>query len=147
MDVFNTLIRLKIIPFLERWNLLNVILGAIDILAIAFAYQVAYLLNYYGEDEFFFFERKDLTLIFLAILPIWLITLYIIKATEIPRTKRYRTILFEYIQSAAIVSAILLIFYFVFKLGYLSRLFLIEFSFLGFLFLLFSRTLEYKVFK
>jgi len=147
MDVFNTLIRLKIIPFLERWNLLNVILGAIDILAIAIAFQIAFLLNYYGENGFFFFQRRDLTLIFIAILPIWLITLYFINATEIPRTKRYRTILFEYIQSSVAVSAILLLFYFIFKLGYLSRLFLVEFAFLGFLFLLFARTMEYKVFK
>lgn len=147
MDVFNSLIRLKIIPFLEKWNLANIILGTIDILAIAFAFQVAFLLNYYGEGDFFFFERKDLTLIFLAILPIWLITLYVINATEIPRTKRYRTLFFEYIQSAGAVSAILLLFYFIFKLTYLSRLFLIEFAFLGFLFLLFSRSLEYKVFK
>ena len=69
------------------------------------------------EGDFFFFERKDLTLIFLAILPIWLITLYIINATEIPRTKRYRTLFFEYIQSAVAVSVILLLFYFVFKLA------------------------------
>ena len=147
MDVFNTLIRLKIIPFLERWNLLNFILGAIDILAIAAAFQIAFLLNYYGEDGFFFFQRRDLAMIFLVILPIWLVTLYFINATEIPRTKRYRTILFEYIQSSVAVSVILLLFYFVFKLGYLSRLFLVEFAFLGFLLLLFARTLEYKVFK
>ncbi len=148
MDIFNTLIRLRVIPFLERWNLINVILGAIDILAIAFAFQLAFMFNYYGEDAgIFFFQRRDLTLIFLAILPIWLLTLYIINATEIPRTKRYRTLIFEYIQSAVAVSAVLLIFYFVFKLGYLSRLFLIEFTFLGFLFLLLARTFEYKVFK
>ena len=49
MDVFNTLIRLKIIPFLERWNLINIILGIIDILAIAFAFQIAFLLNYHGR--------------------------------------------------------------------------------------------------
>ncbi len=104
MDVFNTLIRLKIIPFLERWNLINLILGLIDILAIVFAFQIAFLFNYYGEGDFFFFQRKDLTYIFLAILPLWLITLYIINATEIPRTKRYRTLLFEYIQSAVVVS-------------------------------------------
>jgi exopolysaccharide biosynthesis polyprenyl glycosylphosphotransferase len=147
MDVFNALIRLKIIPFLEKWNLLNIILGAIDILGIALAYQIAYLINYYGNDSFFFFERRDLTLIFLAILPIWLLTLYFINATEIPRTKRYRTLFFEYIQSALTVSGILLVLYFVFKLAYLSRLFLIEFTFLGFLSLLAARTLEYKVFK
>jgi exopolysaccharide biosynthesis polyprenyl glycosylphosphotransferase len=147
MDVFNTLIRLRIIPFLERWNLINLILGLIDVLAIAVAFQLAFTFNYYGEGPFFFFQRKDITYIFLTVLPLWLITLYIINATEIPRTKRYSTLLFEYIQSAAVVSALLLIFYFVFKLGYLSRLFLIEFAFLGFLLLFFARTFEYKVFK
>lgn len=147
MDFFNTLVRLKIIPFLERWNLLKVILGLIDILAIVIAFQIAFLINYQGEGAFFFFERKDLTLIFLAILPLWLITLYIINATEIPRTKRYTTIIFEYLQSAVAISLMLMVLYFVFKLGYLSRLFLVEFAFLGFLFLLFARTVEYKVFK
>jgi len=147
MDIFNPFIRLKVIPFLEKWNLMNIILGLIDILSIAVAFQIAFLLNYYGEGTFFFFERRDLTLIFLAILPIWLITLYIIQVTEIPRTKRYRTLLFEYIQSAVAITVVLLIIYFVFKLAYLSRLFLIEFAFLGFLFLFFSRTLEYKVLK
>ncbi len=147
MDVFNTFLRLKIIPFLERWNLINLILGLIDILTIAFAYQIAYLLNYYNEGSFFFFERKDLTYIFIAVVPLWLITMYIIKVTEIPRTKRYRTLLFEYLQSAAVISIILLIFYFVFKLGYLSRLFLTGFTILGFVSLFIVRTLEYKVFK
>lgn len=147
MDFFNTLIRLKVIPFLERWNLIKVILGLIDILVIAIAFQFAFMINYRGEGDFFFFERKDLTLIFLAILPLWLITLYIINATEIPRTKRYTTIIFEYLQSAIAISLILMVLYFVFKLGYLSRLFLIEFAFLGFLFLLLARTVEYKVFK
>ena len=147
MDIFSALIRLKIIPFLERWNLVNKILGALDILAIIVAFQVAYLINYYQYGGFFFFERRDMTLLFFGILPIWLITLYIIKVTEIPRTKRYRTLLFEYIQSAAAVSLVLLVLYFVFKLYYLSRLFLVEFAILGFLFLFFVRTVEYKVFK
>ncbi len=147
MDFFNTMVRLRIIPFLERWNLIKVILGFIDILAIAIAFQIAFMISYSGEGAFFFFERKDLTLIFLAILPLWLITLYIINATEIPRTKRYTTIIFEYLQSAVAISLILIVLYFVFKLGYLSRLFLIEFAFLGFLFLLLARTVEYKVFK
>ena len=147
MDLINTLIRLRIIPFFKNRNLINIVFGLIDILAIAFAYQFAYFINYHEDEGFFFFNRKDLTLIFLGILPLWLITLYLIKATEIPRTKRYRTLLFEYIQSGLAISLILLILYFVFKLGYISRLFLIEFTFLGFLFLFLARTIEYKVFK
>ena len=147
MDIINTLIRLKIIPFLEKWNLINFILGVIDILSIALAFEIAYIINYHEFGGTFFFERKDMTFLFLGILPIWLITLYIIKVTEIPRTKRYRTLLFEYLQSVLAVSLILLTFYFIFKLAYISRLFLVEFTFLGFLFLFFSRTIEYKVFK
>ena len=147
MDIVSALIRLKILPFLEKWNLINLVLGIIDILAIAFAFQIAYSINYYELEGFFFFERTDITFIFLGILPAWLITLYIIKVTEIPRTKHYRTLLFEYIQSAAAIILILLVFYFVFKLYYISRLFLIEFTFLGFIFLFLSRIFEYKVFK
>ncbi|NMC37122.1 MAG: sugar transferase [Bacteroidales bacterium] len=147
MDLINTLIRLRIIPFLEKWNIINLILGIIDILAIAFAFQIAYIINYQEYGGSFFFERRDMTLLFLGILPVWLITLYIIKVTEIPRTKRYRTLLFEYIQSAIAVSIILLGIYFIFKLAYISRLFLVEFTFLGFLFLFLSRMLEYKVFR
>ena len=147
MDFINTLIQNRVIPFLRKWNLVNLILGSIDVLAIAFAYQLAYTINYYQYGSLFFFERRDSTFIFLAILPLWLITLYIIKISEIPRTKHYRTLFFEYLQSAIATSVILIIFYFVFKLYNISRLFLIEFTFLGFLFLFLVRTLEYKVFK
>ncbi len=137
----------KIIPFLEKWNLMNLVLGFIDILSIAMAFQIAYLINYYEDGGRFFFERSEFRLIFLGILPLWLISLYLIKVTEIPRTKRYRTLLFEYIQSAIVISFVLLVFYFVFKLSYISRLFLIEFVFLGFIFLFFVRVVEYKAFK
>lgn len=147
MGRLSTIISLRIIPFLEKWNLLNFVLGIIDVLSIAFAFQIAYMINYYADGGRIFFERKEFALIFLGVLPLWLITLYLIKVTEIPRTKRYRTLLFEYLQSAAAISFILLVFYFVFKLSYISRLFLIEFVFMGFIFLFMVRTIEYKVFK
>jgi exopolysaccharide biosynthesis polyprenyl glycosylphosphotransferase len=146
MDIVNTLIRLKIIPFLKRGNLLNIVLGSIDIFAIALAFQLAYTINY-PYESFFFFSRTDLLLIFLTILPLWLITLYIIKATEIPRTKRYSTIFIEYLQSAIAIGLILIVFYFVFKLYEISRLFLIQFTALGFLFLFLARIVEYKLLK
>lgn len=147
MDVIGTLIRLRIIPFLKKGNTLNIFLGMIDILAIAFAFQVSYIINYHSYEGFFFFKHESLRWIFLAILPMWLITLYILKATEIPRTKRYSTMLLEYVQSAFAIGAILLVFYFVFKLYELSRLFLIEFTVIGFVFLFIVRLFEYKVLR
>jgi exopolysaccharide biosynthesis polyprenyl glycosylphosphotransferase len=146
MDVFSTLNRLHIIPFLKNWKLLNLLLGLIDILAISVAFQCSYFINYSEKGGLFFSESRLLGLFFL-IMPFWLIILYLIQITEIPRTKRYKVLFFEYLQSTLLIIILLLVFYFVFKLYLISRLFLIEFALLGFLFLFFARVLEYKVFK
>jgi exopolysaccharide biosynthesis polyprenyl glycosylphosphotransferase len=146
MDIISHLVRLRIIPFLKNWNLLNLLLGAIDIMAITVAFQCAFALNYVNRGRFFFNETR-LVKLFLLIMPIWLVILYLIKITEIPRTKRYRVLIVEYLQSTVFILVFLLLFYFVFKLYLISRLFLIEFALFGFLLLLFSRIMEYKVFK
>ncbi len=146
MDVFNTLNRLHIIPFLKKWNLINFILGSIDIFTIALAFQCAYLLNYFDKGGFFFTEPY-LLFLFLVVTPFWLFILYLIKITEIPRTKRYRVLFTQYLQSSLATLLILVLLYFVFKLYLISRLFLIEIPLLGFVFLFFVRVFEYKVFK
>ncbi len=145
MDFFSYLDRLKIIPFLKKWKLLSIILGSIDIFAIALAFQCAFFLNYGGEG-FFFFDNKTLNLFFL-VLPNWLIILYLIQVSEIPRTKRYRVLFYQYFQSTVLIITLLLVFYFVFKLYLISRLFLIEFAVFGLFFLFIARSLEYKIFK
>ncbi len=146
MDFFSHLIRLQIIPFIKRWRLLNVILGAIDIFVITLAFQIAWYLNYYFIGGLFITE-KNVLILFLCILPLWLLVLYLLRVTEIPRTKRYRTLLMEYMQSAVAVALILLVFYFIFRNYNLSRRFLVEFTFIGFIFLFLIRLTEYKVFQ
>ena len=146
MDFISRLVRLKIIPFLKKWNLLNFLLGAIDILAIALAFQCSYFINYFEQGGFFFSDPRLLK-IFLLIMPFWLVILYLIQITEIPRTKRYRVLFFEYLQSTIFIIILLLVSYFVFKLIETSRLYLIEFALLGFLFLFLARLMEYKVLK
>lgn len=146
MDFINYFNRLNIIPFLKKWKLLGVILGAIDVLAIAMAFQCSFYLNYRTEAVFFF-QRVETLEIFLLILPVWLVILYLIQVAEIPRTKRYRVLLYQYFQSSIIVILFIVVFYFVFKLYLFSRLFLIESIFFGFLFLFIARSLEYKVFR
>jgi len=146
MDFFNNLVRNKIIPLLKKGNLLNLLLGGTDILAITFAFQISYFINYFQTGGFFFTEPRLLEL-FLLIMPMWLVILYLIQITEIPRTKRYRVLFFEYFQSTLIIIILLLVFYFAFKLYETSRLFLIEVAVFGFLFLFFIRLAEYKIFK
>jgi len=146
MDIFRTLINLRVIPFLKRWSLLNYILGAIDVFAITCAFQLAYYLNYYYTGGFFFSEKIYLIL-YLIILPIWLVILYLIKITEIPRTKRYRVLVLEYLQSTLAILALLILSFFLLNHYQISRYFVIQFPFFGFIFLLLVRMLEYKVFK
>jgi exopolysaccharide biosynthesis polyprenyl glycosylphosphotransferase len=136
--------RNKMIPFLKKWE--KFILGAIDILAITLAFQCSYFINYLYQGGFFFYQIRLLKL-FLLIMPFWLMILYLIQITEIPRTKQTRILFMEYLQSTILIIILLLVFYFVFKLYQISRLFLIEFAILGFIFLFCARLIEYHVFK
>ena len=148
MDIFSALYRLHIIPFLKKWNLLNYILGALDILAIFLAFECAYLIIYSGTDmSAFFFMEKTFLRLFLAVTPFWLLTMYLLKATEIPRTKQYISIFWEYLLSALAIFLLLIIFYFLFKLYAVSRTFIALIPLFGFIFLFSLRIFEYNVFK
>jgi len=146
MDLISYLNRHNIIPFLKKWKLLGIVLGAADILSIALAFQCAFILNYHENITFFFLKSRTLKL-FILILPFWLLILYLIQVAEIPRTKRYMVLFYQYFQSTVLIVTLLLVFYFTFKLYLISRLFLIEFSLFGLLFLFLTRSMEYKVFK
>jgi exopolysaccharide biosynthesis polyprenyl glycosylphosphotransferase len=146
MDIFSTLYRLHIIPFLKKWNLLNFILGSLDILAIFLAFECSHLIVYKGTGGFFFLDWRFL-LLFLGITPLWLLALYLLKATEIPRTKHYTSLFFEYTLASGAILLLFILLYFLFKLSALSRTFIILIPVLGFIFLFFLRVLEYKVFK
>ena len=148
MDIFSTLYRLHIIPFLKRWKLLNLILGALDILAIFVAFECAYLIVYSGAGRgYFFFLDQRFLLLFAGITPLWLLAMYLLKATEIPRTKQYTAIFWEYFLSAGAIFMLLILLYFIFKLYTVSRTFIILIPVFGFLFLFTLRMMEYTVFK
>ena len=59
MDFINYLDRHKIIPLLKKWKLLSILLGTIDVFAIALAFQLAFYLNYHREVTFFFSDPKN----------------------------------------------------------------------------------------
>ncbi len=146
MDFISYLDRYKIIPLIKKWKLLGIVLGSIDVIAIALAFQCSFYLNYHEEVTYFFSKPSALKL-FILILPIWLVILYMIQVAEIPRTKRYRVLFYQYFQSTVLIGTFLLVFYFVFKLYLISRLFLVEFTIFGLFFLFIARSMEYKVFK
>lgn len=146
MDLIRYLVRSRLMTFIRKWDLVNFLLGSIDILAIALAFQGAYYLNYHNIGDIFLNQKKFLIL-FVVILPIWLIILYLIKNTEIPRTKRYRVMFLEYLQSATIMLVLILSIFIVLRFYTISVVFQVELIVFGFLLLFAVRILEYKVFK
>ena len=146
MDRVIRILTKKVIPFIKKKNLLGTILRIGDILAVTLAFQLSYFINY-SEAGGLFFSNLTILWIYLLIAPFWLIILYLLDAMDIPRTKRYSTVFFEYLQSTALVFLLLLVFYFLFKLHDISRLFLIEAAAFGFLFLFLIRLAEYYLFR
>ncbi|MBN1386912.1 MAG: sugar transferase [Bacteroidales bacterium] len=129
-----------------KWNLLGIILGFLDILAITLAFQLSFSLNYNNWNSFFFSD-KTLIYLYIGVMPVWLIILYFIKIAEVPRTKRYRMLFFEYIQSALFIAVLFVFIYFALRLYMVPRRLLANICFFGFVFLFILRLVEYKFFK
>jgi len=146
MDIIRYLHRSRIITFIKEWGLIDFLLGAIDILAIALAFQCSYYISFPSAGGFFFTEKKFLIL-FMTVLPFWILILYLINNTEIPRTKRYRIMFIEYLQSAIFMIIFMTISFMIFKIDTDSGLLQIKLTSFGFLFLFTARIIEYKFFK
>ncbi|MFO7851451.1 MAG: sugar transferase [Bacteroidota bacterium] len=146
MDLFKVFHKHKIILFLEKWKILNIILGFLDILAITLAFQLSYSINY-NDWQNLFIKNRTLFFIYLGTMPVWLIILYFIKIAEIPRTKRYRILFYEYLQSAIFIGLLFVLIYFLFRLYMVPRRLLVKICFFGFAFLFLFRLGEYMLLK
>jgi lipopolysaccharide/colanic/teichoic acid biosynthesis glycosyltransferase len=142
MDVFTNYYRLHK-PGLKNRNFLSYILTSLDVLAIFLSFQTSYIINYF-ENGGLFFTEKNLLILFVAILPFWLLLLYLIRSTGI-HTKRYKVLSILYFQSSTAIFLLLTLFYYFFRLNPIHGLFLPELPFFGFLYLFFGRILIYNV--
>ena len=133
MDVFTNYYRLHKDPDIKRRSLLIFILSVIDLFAILLAFQTSYFLSYY-EQEGFFYTEKSILILFLAVLPFWLLILYLIRSTGIP-TKRYKVLSILYFQSSTAIFLLLILLYFFLGLKTVQGLFLPELPLFGFIYL------------
>ena len=126
--------------------MLGIILGFLDILAITLAFQFSFSLHY-NDWNSFFFTNETLLYLYIGVMPVWLIILYFIKIAEVPRTKRYRMLFYEYLQSALFIAALFVLIYFALRLYMVPRRLLANICIFGFIFLFTLRLIEYKFFK
>jgi lipopolysaccharide/colanic/teichoic acid biosynthesis glycosyltransferase len=128
-----------------KWNIMNLIPGLAEVLSIVFAFQCSWYISFPGNAGLFLSD-PDLLKLFLCIFPFWILVLYLIKVTRI-QTNRFKILLFLYLHFAFSIIVLLIIFNFILRSVLIPRLFFIEVTLIGFLFLFFVRLLEYKIFK
>jgi undecaprenyl-phosphate galactose phosphotransferase len=145
MDVFTSSYQRQKDPGLDRLDLLKYLLILTDVLVILAVFQTSYFLTYVGAGGFFLQDRNILIL-FISILPFWLLILYLIRSTSIP-SKRYKVLSLLYLQSSVAVLFLLILFYYIFSLYPVKILFLAGLPFFGFIFLFFGRLLIFNILK
>ncbi len=145
-DIFKRLNKSGIIPFLKKGYFLNLFLGLTDIITITLSFQISFAILS-GFDSGLFFNDSVVLNLYLVFMPLWLIILYLIKITEIPRTKRYSILFMEYLQSGLFFAILLSLAYLIFKVSDPTYIFLLTVSITGFFLLFTVRLLEYIVFK
>lgn len=124
---------------------MNIILGLIEFSVIALVFQFSYLINF-PENGGFFFSERNILILFLGIMPFWLLILYLIRVTHIP-IKHYQVLSFLYLHSSILVLFLLILISFLFEVTSIPRLFLLEISIIGSLFLFVVRNLTRIAFK
>jgi lipopolysaccharide/colanic/teichoic acid biosynthesis glycosyltransferase len=145
MDVFTSNYRHQKGPDLNKQDLLKYLLILIDVLVILAVFQTSYFITYM-ENGGLFFTKQSILILFIAILPFWLLILYLIRSTSIP-TKRYKVLSLLYLQSSVAILFLLILFYYIFRLYPVNILFLAGLPFFGFIFLFFGRLLIYNILK
>ena len=146
MKLLDLLQKLKIIPFLKKRNLLNFILGAIDLFTLIVIFQIAFYVLRPGSEPIFLLNTQYSAL-FIYMLPSWILVLHVCNLVQIPRTSRYSRLFLEYMQFTVLNLIILYLYYFVFKLDTISSAFIVLFSLIGLLVLYSVRIVEFKIFK
>ena len=115
MKILDSVQRLSIFYILKKRNLINFVLGFIDIFILTVIFQISFNLFEIGDDKLFLFDRNYL-LLFLYMLPSWLLILQICNVAQIPRTSRKSRLFFQYIQFTALNLVILYLYHLLFNL-------------------------------
>lgn len=145
MSFFGSTYMRNMVKVLKKGNLINYILGTVDIALLMIIFQLSYYLLIPDRTSLFFFNSEYVSLL-IYMIPTWVLILHVCKIAQIPRTSRYSRLFLEYIQFTVLNIIFLYIFYVILQLDIpLGFIFLSALS--GLLVLYSMRILEYKVFK
>jgi exopolysaccharide biosynthesis polyprenyl glycosylphosphotransferase len=127
----------------KRW--LNFILGAADIMALMLTFQISFMI--FSEGTFLFLFTTQYLVLFLVMVPAWILMLQASNVAQIPRTGRKNQMFVEFMQFSFMNLVVLFLFYYCFGLNAVSNLFIVHVALLGLVLLFTLRVIEYRIFK
>jgi exopolysaccharide biosynthesis polyprenyl glycosylphosphotransferase len=146
MKAYVVLFGKKIVGVLKKENLLNFTIGAIDIVSLLLIFQISFMILNSGNETWFLLNHYY-RLLYIYMVPSWILILHICSIAQIPRTSRYSRLFFEYFQFTILNIIILYIYYYFFRLETISHIFIFLFAAIGLVILFSVRIIEYKIFK
>jgi exopolysaccharide biosynthesis polyprenyl glycosylphosphotransferase len=139
----------RIIKFLKKGKLYVILLGFIDFVALTLSFQIAYTISTGIRNINFFAENDTFKKSFIIIMPLWYLLLLVTGTAQIPRTRKYSRIFFEFAQFSLFYFVTLLLITLLFggitKFG--GIIFIFSNVIASYFFLVTFRLVEYKVSK
>lgn len=124
----------------------SVAFAILDIVITIFSYFLAYFLTNLFNWQYFNFT-KDYIIMLMLIIPTWIVMLQTLNLTQVPRTRSYGSIFFNFLNFSSIGFALMFLYKHIFGLTSFSHYIIITFSVINLFSLYGFRLLTYKVFK
>jgi exopolysaccharide biosynthesis polyprenyl glycosylphosphotransferase len=124
----------------------SIVFSIMDIVITILSYFLAYFLTNLLNWQYFTFTQDYVIMLFL-IIPTWIIILQTSNLTQIPRTRSYTSIFFNFLNISAFGFSLLFLYKHIFGLTTFSHYVIITFSIVNLVSLYIFRLVTYKVFK
>lgn len=145
MNLFTEITASPRSPSPDRVSISDLLMWLIDITVITIAFHLSWKLSEKVNLNLFFAGEWKMAVIYLLILPLWLIVLALIRTSRIP-TRNYRAVFLLYLQSGIIIFILLLLIIYLTSPAYINRLFPPLLALTGSILLFGARILDFKLF-
>jgi exopolysaccharide biosynthesis polyprenyl glycosylphosphotransferase len=146
MNLFLFVRKLRIFNLLRKGIFLSFLLAVIDLFVLTIAYQISFSLVNLAFHKLFF-VNKEACLVYLILLPIWVLLLIATNNNQIPRTSRYSKLMVNFLQFTVFNIIALELILLIIGHKSIGFSFVLVFGIISFVSLFLARLSEYKTFK
>lgn len=134
------------LQIIKKKNWFNLLLATTDLFIILITFQISYNIKT-QQYLLLFITNRDFLLLFLYMIPAWILLFQVCNLAQIPRTSRKSRLFLEFMQFTVINILVIFLYRFVLQLNNISNSFIFLFASLILIALYLIRIIEYKILK